>query len=179
MESCRTLLIPHSQLADALFIYKKKVMRIFQDVLGLHGIDHISVTRIDAQNNILVFSSTPAMEFNLFNSTLWQFDKTFTAEWFKQCGHASWQSLYSNTRYDELYYLRQIKHRLPVGLSLATKTTEEYLIYSIASKNEAVSTQAIFANEIESFYRIGHYCSNQLLPLFSCVDQLNKPVSDQ
>lgn len=171
MEICLTKSHPHVHLIDALFIHKKKVMRIFQDVLGIHSVDHISVTRIDSQNNILVFSSAPAMEYNLFNSNLWQFDNTYNPDWFKRCSHASWQALYSADRYDELYYLRQVKHRLPLGVSLATKTAAEHLVYSLASKTDHSIAQDIFANEIDVLYRIGQYCSNELLPLFRLVEQ--------
>lgn len=171
MEICCTQSTPHSQLTDALFMHKKKVSRIFQDVLGIHGIHHLSVTRVNSHNKLLIFSSTPAMEFNLFNSLLWQFDNTYNPEWFKRCIHSAWQMLYSPARYDELYYLRQIKHRFPIAVSMAAKTADEYFIYSMASKTDTPVTQELFTNEIETFYRIGHYCSNQLLPLFAEVEQ--------
>jgi hypothetical protein len=171
MEITRTLAKPHTYLVEALFAHKSRVSKVFRDVLGIHEINHIAITRIDRQGNILVFSSTPAMEFNLFTSKLWKFDKTFHHEWYRQCAQASWQSLYSPQRYDELYYLRQIRHQLPLGKSLAAVSGEFHYIYSVASQRSCLLTQELFSTHQDSIYKIGQYCTNLLNPLFILIDQ--------
>lgn len=120
MENRRNEVMPHPQYLDVLFAFKSKVSSVFRDVMGIHEIDHIAFTRIK-NNQLLTLSSTPALEFNLFSSPLWQYDKTYHPQWFKLCIQDYWQSLYLHNRYDELYYLKQIKHAYPVGLSLAAK----------------------------------------------------------
>ncbi len=158
---------PHSKFLDTLFAYKQPVSHVFKDILGLYDISHFSISRIDKDCKLLTLSSTPSLEFNLFSSNLWRFDKTYLSSWYSLCSASSWQSLYCSEHYHQLYYTKQIKHRYPIGISIAVKTMDTHLIYSIASDKECPYTQELFVNQHDHFYRIGEYCSNALLPLIS------------
>lgn len=170
MEISPLEIVPHPQFLEALFAFKSKVSNVFSDVLGLHEISHIAVTQISSKRKILTFSSTPAMEFNLFNSNLWRFDKTYHPNWFTHCTQADWQSLYILERYDELYYLKQAKHHYPIGYSLVAKGGDNFFIYSLASHRSCNHTRELFANQFDDFYKIGQYCTNMLSNLFGNYD---------
>lgn len=172
MENRCKQVMPHPQLLEVLFAFKSQVSKAFKDVIGLHEIHHMALTRINKKNELVTFSTTPALEFNLFSGSLWQHDRTYQPEWFNLCSQAYWQTLYKSTRYDELYYVKQIKHRFPIGLSLAGTLGEDHLIYSIASRNSCRHTQDLFQNQQEEFYKIGQFCYNALNPLFSHCDAL-------
>jgi hypothetical protein len=172
MENSRNNLVLHPQHLEVLFAFKSKLSNVFRDVLGIHEIHHIALTRINKNNELMSFSSTPSMEFNLFSSSLWQYDQAYNPQWFKLCTQADWQSLYNPDRYDELYYLKQIRHTYPIGIALAAKIDDDYVIYSLASHKSCPHTREQFAAQHEDFYRIGQYCSNILNPLFSYCDSL-------
>lgn len=157
---------PHPQLLEALFIFRFKIFCVFQEVLGLYGIDHIAVSRINSKQEILIFSSSPALEFNLFSSGLWRFDHSYQPSWFKLCKSTHWHELYSASRYDELYYIKQIKPHFPIGKSLAARLNDGFVIYSLASKRSCQATQDIFSKEDKGFYQIGQYCTKKLHSLF-------------
>lgn len=173
MESSRNNIVLHSHLLEVLFAFKSKVSTVFRDVLGIHEIHHIALTQINPNKELVTFSSTPAMEFNLFSGQLWRYDQTYNPDWFHLCTQAYWQTLYKPTRYDELYYLKQIKHSFPLGMSLAGKLGENHIIYSLASNKSCSHTRELFANHQEDFYKIGQYCSNLLSPLFNYCDTLS------
>ncbi len=173
MENSRNEVVLHPELLEVLFAFRSKVSSVFRDVLGIHEINHIAFTRINKNNQLLTLSSTPAMEFNLFSSSLWRYDKTYTPPWFQLGQQDYWQNLYCHTRYDELYYLKQIKHAYPIGLNLAAKTDEEYIIYSIASRSSCMHTRELFATQHDDFYKIGQYCSNSLNPLLNTCDNFS------
>lgn len=173
MENKHNKIILHPQILEVLFAFKSKVSTVFNDVIGIHEIDHIAITRINQQNELLSLSSTPALEFNLFSSSLWHYDKTYDPQWFHLCSQSDWPALYHESRYDELYYLKQIKHGLPVGISIATKMDNNFVIYSLASNKACDQTQEIFSNQREDFLKIGQYCSNLLDPLFAHSDNLS------
>ncbi|MFA5960027.1 MAG: hypothetical protein WC785_05880 [Tatlockia sp.] len=173
MEKSRIEVMPHPHLLEVLFAYKSKVSSVFHDVLGIHETSHIAITKVQPNHKILILSSTPAMEFNLFNSNLWRFDKTYQNNWFTQCTQASWQSLYSRQRYDELYYLRQIKHHYSIGYSYAAQLDGNFYIYSLASQSSHHKTHESFANQYDDFYKIGQYCTNLLNPIFHQADLLS------
>lgn len=170
MENSRSDVLLHPQFLEVLFAFKSKVSTVFRDILGIHEIDHLSFTRINKNNQLLSLSSTPALEFNLFSSKLWHYDNTYNSQWFTRCVQDYWQNLYDPTRYDELYYLKQIKHSYPTGLNLAAKINDEYIIYSIASHKSCAHTRELFATCHDDFYKIGQYCSNRLNPLLNSCD---------
>lgn len=172
MENSCTKINIHPQALDFLFAFKGKITPLFKEVLGIHELDHIAITRINSNNQLLSLSSTPAMEFNLFHSGLWLHDTSYNPLWFSLCTNDSWQNLYNPNRYDELYYLKQTKHLFPTGRSLAAKIDNQYIIYSVASKKSCAHTQELFANQQEDFYKIGQYCSTRLAPLFNQCDAL-------
>ncbi len=174
MESCKDIIL-HPQLVDILFAYKSKAVTVFRDVLGLHDIDHIAITRVNPQRQMVVLSSTPAMEYNLFSSSLWRYDCSYASNWFQQGVGDYWPNLYQQARYDELYYLKQIKHEYPIGLSLARSWQGGYVIYSLASSRSCCATQDLFAAEREQFYQIGHYCLNRLSAVWNECDAMLLP----
>ncbi len=169
-------IVPHPRVLETLFAYKGKVSSVFKDVLGLFDISHIALSRIDENLELQSLSSTPSLEFNLFKSSLWRFDKTYQTSWYSSCTPSPWQSLYAPERYDELYYLKQMQHHYPLGLSIAEKLTNCHVIYSIASHKDCQHTREIFESQHENFYKIGQYCSNLLLPLFNHHEDVLQPI---
>lgn len=161
---------PHPSLVDLLFAYKSRISPIFKDVLGIHDLSHIAVARISENQEIQIFSSTPAMEFNLFTSNLWKFDNTYNPSWFELCAQSSWENLYHPAHYDELYYSKQMKHHFSAGLSFCVAEDNIHYIYSIASSMPASPGKEFYINKMDDFYKIGQYCKNLLTPWFIGAD---------
>lgn len=155
----------HPHWLNQLFAYQSKTRAVFSDVLGIHEINHIALAYLSSTHTLHALSSTPSMEYNLFSSGLWRFDRSYDLNWFSQCTSASWQSLYTPERFDELYYIKQAKPNYPLGLSIAAKTANGYIVYAIASATNTEYTQAIFSHQQHELIQIGQYCSTQLLPL--------------
>ena len=169
---------PHPDFFEVLFAYKNTVSNIFKDVLGLYNINHIAITYIDKLNKLITFSSTPSLEFNLFKSNLWHFDKTYQNAWYTSCNPSSWQSLYLWPHYKELYQLKQIRHEYPIGLSLPANISGSNIIYSIASHKDCQRSQDIFATEHHNFYKIGQYCNKLLFPILEKQNNFN-PLNNE
>jgi hypothetical protein len=166
MKNNQDLVVVHSKFFQNLFVYKRHIDAIFNDILGLYEISHIAITRIDANKQLLTFSSTPALEFNLFTSKLWCFDKTYDPNWFSQCSQSRWESLYQPSHYHELYYIKQIKHHFIDTWSWVTQQDDNYYLYSIASNTNDKTIDESFSNHYQNLYKIGQYCVNLLNPLF-------------
>lgn len=155
----------HPQWLGKLFAHQSKARTVFNDVLALYEVNHIAIAYIDKDSQLLALSSTPSLEYNMLSGSLWRYDNTYNPDWFQQCKQASWQSLYPAERYDELYYIKQIKPHYPIGLSMATKMSEGHVIYSIASTNHSEDTQAIFETQRDKLYQIAQYCMIHLQSL--------------
>lgn len=153
----------HPQFFDILFISKLKVTQVFKDVLGLYDLNHISINRVINNEQLLTLSSTPAMEFNLFKSNFWHFDKTYNLEWVCHEKASNWQNLYEPEYFDELYYLKQLKPNFPTAYSVPIKTANEFYIYSLASHRKYETSE--LSNHLEVYTKIGQYCASLLSPL--------------
>ena len=163
------------QWLNRLFAHKSKTRAIFRDVLALHEVNHIAIAYITAESTLLTLSSTPSLEYNMLSSGLWRFDNTYHPNWFKQNGHAYWQSLYSTERYDELYYIKQIKPHYPLGLSMAGPLGNGHVVYSIASSTDSDYTRDIFNTQRDELFQLGQYCSTHLLALLLEGDEAHSP----
>lgn len=155
----------HPQLLNRLFASKSKTRSVFRDVLGLHEVNHVAMAYIHSTGLLTTLSSTPSLEYNLFSSPLWQYDRVYDPTWFRQSTHAYWQALYSATRYDELYYLKQIKPHYPLGIALSEPLGEGHVVYSLASATDSESTRDCFTTQLESLTQLGQYCMTHLRPL--------------
>ena len=165
----------HPQWLDRLFAHKSKTHAIFRDVLALHEVNHIAIAYISTNNTLLTLSSTPSLEYNMLSSALWRFDNTYNPDWFKQYGYASWQSLYSAERYDELYYTKQIKPHYPLGLSIAAALGQGHVIYSVASTSDSEYTREIFNTKHDELLQLGQYCTTHLLSLLVDDEAAHSP----
>lgn len=179
MEKNLKNVLPHPQFLEFLFAFKRTVSAVFKDILGLYDIHHFAVTRINKFSEIITLSSTPAMEYNLFSSPLWHYDKSYNPQWANCCVQAHWQELYKPSRFDELYYLKQIKHNLPIGVSLATQRNEDRIIYSLASHKSCLHTLELFTTQQDEFNKIGHYCSSLLSSLFDDCESKRSRYTDR
>ena len=171
MENNQSLIRPHQDLEHILFADKRKVSLIFSDVLGIYDLDHISIGLLDTSNHLLTFSSTPALEFNLFHKKLWRYDQTYYFSWVTKGIYETWQNLYESEYFDELYYNKQVKHNLPIAYSMAGKIGTRHAIYSIGTKKNTQKSRDFFMSESALFYKMGLYCAQSLKSLFIQYDE--------
>ncbi|KTC97789.1 hypothetical protein [Legionella erythra] len=150
---------PHPNLLDLLFAGKQRSARVFDDVLGLHNIDHLAIGFVSQQRQLLILSSTPALEFNLFSQNLWLFDRSYALEWMNKEGFASWQSLYHPACYHELLYYKQLKTHYRQGYSLAVAINGQPLVFSYASQKNIEGE-----NLNRDLCKMGLYCTRLLYP---------------
>ena len=161
---------PHPQFLDLLFTFRSKVFSVYREIMGIHEISHIAVNYITNDQKLICLSSTPSIEFNLFSSPLWHFDRSYHPQWYLKKETALWQDLYHPERFDELYYLKQIKPRLSFGVTIGAEHQGRSLILSMATSKSCETTRELFEHKHDDFQKIGLYCFNQLKPLFNPYD---------
>jgi len=167
----------HALAEDLLFSHKRQVSSLFRDVIGLHEIDSLSLYYIDELQRLLAFSYTPAVEFNLFSSHLWQHDLTFSPQFFSKKQQAFWQELYKDERFDELRYLKQLKYNFNIGFSLSKPQQDYHLIYSFATKSNDAQIKSLWLKVSDELSQIGDYCFNHLKPLITDI-ATNEPTQE-
>lgn len=76
-KSYQLKMILHPNILEALFKHQSEVTLKLSNVRGLFKLEHVAMTILNPHDEIIVFSSTPAVEYNLIEKKLWQFDASF------------------------------------------------------------------------------------------------------
>ncbi len=156
--------LPCDTYLDKLFMHRHQFRTIFNEVLGLYAIHHISINFIN-QNQLVTYSSTPALEYNLFSQSLWKFDKTYHANGLVLEKPYHWHELYEKSHFEELIWLKQKRYNYQTGFSYLEKFNSELIIYSFASFNEPDIANE-YVNDMNKLKQIGNYCTQALLPYY-------------
>lgn len=150
---------PHPRLSEFLFACKRASNRVFYDILGLHDIDHLAITWVTEQHQLIILSSTPALEFNLFQSEQWRFDRTYSLDWMAKRSLDNWHNLYHPACYQALHYIKQVKTHYRHGCSQATLIDNQTVVFSYAR-----ITDQVISGIGQDLYKMGLYCAQLLQP---------------
>lgn len=159
-------LSPHPKLVTQLFAHRHTVFCLFQKLIKPYGIDHIAVSHIDAQRRISILSSTPSLEYTLFQHGLWQHDKSYQTEYFKHASAISWEALYTLNRYDELHYIKQLRTYFELGVSFIAQNEGESYIISLATQHANDEIRHRFTKPLCYYHDMLQAYLQKLSPLF-------------
>lgn len=67
----------HPSIVNILFEHRRYIRNIFLQIKGLYEISHFGINIINPTNELIAFSSTPHIEYNLIQQKLWQHDCCF------------------------------------------------------------------------------------------------------
>lgn len=163
------LLKLHPDALSILFSHKRELSAVFSDVIGLLEINALSLIIVDSSDHVFSLSSTPSLEYNLFDSALWQHDGLFIDSFYQTSGWAQWQQLFNPEYYDQLDFAKLIKYGYHSSLAISQKQSQQRWAYCFASKEK----QLAWHHQLEDLSKIGDYCHRQLQPL---IEQLVTPT---
>ena len=127
----------HKSMPEILFRHRRNISLKFKDSLGNYGIDHISIDIINPRNEMISFSSTPTMMYNLINSGLWKYDGTLSPSFYKKLSFFLWENTYPLKFSDELRRIKETEHGLSGGFTLVRHVFSHYFLYSFATKKQS------------------------------------------
>jgi len=128
--------ILHENILDILFKHKEEIYKKLIDLKGTFLIDHISIKIIDPSGKLLIFSITPSVEYNLIVQGLWKHDKSFSITFQENNDFYPWEMAYSKDYFNEIKYLKEIKHGFTFGFNISKKLGDFNLIYSYATRSK-------------------------------------------
>jgi len=155
---------PHAK--TILFQHKRAAYRVFSDVIGLHNIDHISLTTISPKHELTFLSYTPALEHNLITRDLWAYDLAYHPDFFKQRQCKLWSDLYHKDKYSELMQLKQQIPHFRAGLSTTLSYTNCTLLLSFATKSKHPEAGKQLLEVHPELMSMGRYCFQHISHLF-------------
>ncbi|NCT56612.1 MAG: hypothetical protein GW760_02730 [Legionella sp.] len=139
---------------------------VFSDVIGLHDIDHISLTTISRQNELTILSYRPAVEFDLIKTDLWHHDRSYHPDFFKTRQCKLWTDLYNHDRYTELMHVKQTSKHLRAGISTTVAYSNCILLLSFATQSKHPEAGKRLLEAHPDLIKMGRYCFQKISHLF-------------
>jgi hypothetical protein len=147
----------HEDTVEILFKYKEKLCHKFDDIRGTFLIDHLAIHIIDPNNRIIMFSTTPSVEYNLIANDLWKHDRGFSVNYQIENRFYSWEKAYEKEYFEELKSIKQMNHQFSFGFNLSKKIESFQFIYSFATRHKNCEFLEYYCRYINELFAIGDY----------------------
>ena len=157
---------PHVNAESISFKHRKTLSAHFNDILGLHDVDHLSIDLIDPNGVWISLSSSPSMVFNLLSQKLWRYDMANTPAFFNTHRAFNWQQAYHPQQFSALKQVKQDDFDLNAGLCLVRKLESFTLIYSFATKSLVRDFLNSYQHCLDDLLMMGDYCYKNLKLIF-------------
>ncbi len=150
-------IILHKNISDILFKHREEVHNRLIDLRGTFLIDHIAIKIINPSNEIVIFSMTPSVEYNLIVHGLWKHDNGFSRNLQNLNKLCLWEDAYSKENFDELKSIKEFKHGFTFGFYVPKKQGEFNLIYSFATRSNNDNLNDYYQQNLEKISVLGDY----------------------
>jgi len=147
----------HTDIINILFSHKKEVSNKFRDIKGLHCLDHIAINIVNPENEVVIFSFTPSIEYNLIIQGLWQYDITFCSNNYEDNTIIWWDKNSSDTD-NEIRKIKETDHNFTLGFNINKKINGFKLIYSFATRNKDEYIRQYYTKIKQELVLFGDYC---------------------
>lgn len=156
----------HENILEVLFKYKETLCHKFDDVRGTLLIDHAAITIIDSDNKIIVFSTTPSVEYNIISQDLWKHDASFSLSYQAANRFYTWEKAYENEYFEELKLVKEVNHGFYLGFNLSKKVGSTQFIYSFATRHQRDGLVEYYRNYINELFAIGDYLYKSVCDIY-------------
>ena len=159
------------------FRHRKEISRIFNDVLGLHDIDHISIDIIDTDNTLVYFSTTPSMGYNLITGNLWPYDGSISPTYFGSYPFYYWDQTYHQKYFHHIKKIKETDYGFAFGFTLVRKIAGFHILYSFATRNNDPEKKLLFLSNTSDLLKIGDFCYKSIRDIYACYcDPKSPPI---
>jgi len=162
-------LLLHADILNILYEHRRFVAKIYRDIMGFYNISHIGLSIVNPAHELVVFSTTPNIEYNLISNQLWTQDCCFNPSIGQSNKFSWWGDNTSNLSDNQQNHLNKIKllnNNFTLGMSIARNLQGFDLIYSFASKSKQPDLQAYYATNLPRLIEIGDFFYKSMRPLY-------------
>jgi len=137
-------------------------------------IDHLAINIIDPKNRLVIFSTTPSVEYNLITQGLWKYDKSLSMNFQRDNRFYSWEKAYEKEYFEELKLIKQINHGFSFGFNLSKKIESFQLIYSFATRHQNFELLEYYREYINELFALGDYGYKAIRSIYEqCIAKMN------
>lgn len=153
----------HPEILTILYEHRRYIKSVFFELNGLYDICHFAVTIINPSKEIIVFSATPNIEFNLIKRELWQEDLCFSPE-LESTNKLCWWDFNQ-----EEFLSKKIKlenNRFTQGFTILRRVNNFCLLYSFATKSLRTDLKSYYESNCFGLIDLGDYFFKSIRPLY-------------
>ena len=166
----------HPNIFDILFKHKSEISRKLSDLKGLYFIDHVALSFINPEREMVIFSTTPSVEFNLLAQGLWQFDKSFNPNSYRDQEILFWDKAYSHGYHHEIKRIKETQHHFSLGFNVMRHINQFHFIYSFATRHTESDLHDYYQGLIPALLALGDYGYKQLQPIYQQYSHHRSPM---
>ncbi len=127
----------HPEAKEISFRHKFVILHTFKKkILGILGLDYIALLIVDKNQVLSIYSSCPALEFNLIYNSLWMHDGIFEVKNHTADSFMYWDELYNNDSKKRLIAEKEVKFGFKFGFYVMKSIDDLFVIYSFATKQQ-------------------------------------------
>lgn len=160
----------HPEVIEILFENRRYIKSVFSNLKGLHGITHMGMTCIDPNQELVAFSTTPSMEYNLFNQQLWIEDHCFNKD-----SNDKNSLLWWDYQDEKIEQIKLTNNRLTMGMTIYRPIGDFGFMYSFATNECVKGLRQYYIDNLFGLIDIGDYFYKSLRELYSRYSFRHKP----
>lgn len=143
-----------------------RIRKAYKQVLGLNGIDHLSINMVNPEGEIVFLSSTPATGQNVCGTDLWRYDFSIHPEMYENKKFYWWDACYATGMKKVLKFEKETKNKLNCGFICTRKVEDFHLMYSFATREPDLEIRENIEKYQNVFVDMGDYCYGLVRDLY-------------
>ncbi|MFO3122370.1 hypothetical protein SCQ99_14760 [Legionella pneumophila serogroup 1] len=160
----------HPEVIEILFENSRHIKNVFSKLKGLHGITHMGMVCIDPSRELTAFSTTPSIEYNLFNQDLWLEDHCYHPGIETKNSLIWWD--YANEKIERV---KLRNNGFTIGMTIYRPIGDFVFLYSFATNERVSGLREYYSENLFSLIDIGDFFYKSLRELYSRYSLKHEP----
>lgn len=155
----------HENASTMSFEQCSKLLKIYNEVIGIRKITHFSLNVVDARGKMAILSYRPQIAYNIFKDGTYLYNGSISSTYYENKNLYSWDETYTPSHYKLLKNNMENKNGINKGVVIVKKRENLTCLYSFATRTDGDDFYSDISESTEQFYEIGDHCFNQIDPI--------------
>jgi hypothetical protein len=162
----------HPEVIEILFENRPYIKNVFSNLRGLHGITHMAMACIDPSHELIAFSSTPTIEYNLIHQHLWVHDYVFVPDVGLKNSLLWW-----DYQHEKIEKIKLNNNHFTLGMTICRPIGDFRLVYSFATDEKHKNLRQYYTENLFGLIDMGDYFYKSLRERYNIYAMKHTPPS--
>lgn len=152
----------HPEVTEILFENRRYIKNVFSNLQGLYGITHMGMACIDPSHELIAFSTTPNIEYNLIHQNQWINDHCFIPD----ITHRN-TLLWWDDQSEKIEKIKLKNNHFTLGMTICRPISNFFFVYSFATEERAEGLRQFYNENLFGLIDMGDYFYKSIRDLYS------------